>query len=131
MGNLTLVPQDKMIERLQTIYTVDESEVSNETYRQLILDALRMHGAANVLCDQRMTANVKHAARIARLTVKSNVEDFLMKKYFVDRYWAHHVMNTITHYNLRPVEPGNITEFKKEPFYLKYLEFSDLMHTQI
>lgn len=108
------------LERLQKIYTTSETEVLNELYRQLVLDALRFYGAATVLC--RESTDSRTQGRIARLSSKSWCDDFLVKRHGVEKYWAHSACNTITHHNLPSCEPGDMADFKDEMFYQVYEE---------
>ena len=117
---LTLISEERMLEKLQTVYTTDESEMSTETFRLLVMDACRFVGAATNLC--RQIENHRHQHIVASLTSKSWQEDFLIIKHGCDRYWAHAATNLITHRNLPPVDVSSMDDFVNEPFYRKFTE---------
>jgi len=107
---------------LSTVYTTDESEMTTEKFRELVLHACRFYGAARLLEVRFSKEDWRGACAVGNLASKSFAEDFIMHRVGSDRYHSHQATNLITHRNLPGVHPGNLTEFLMEPFMRKYAE---------
>ena len=61
-------------------------------------------------------------ARFNRLTTKSYADDYLVRHFGVDLYWAHSATNIITHLNLPAADPGDLAAYAAEEFHQKFIE---------
>lgn len=93
---------------------MDNLELINE----MILAARQFYGAA--VAAQEGLDN-RRANRIARLASKSYADEYLMAKFGVDSFEAHHITNLITHRNLSWIEddPENYSSCE---FYAEYVK---------
>lgn len=111
-------------QRLEAIYTHDESECSTELFRALVLDVCRFYGASLYL-QNLLPDNHRAQIRIAAKSSKSYADDYIEAKHGVSRYWAHSAANVATHHNLPAaiIAEDEISEFINQPFYEVYTSF--------
>jgi len=116
---MRIVSVDELKTRIANILTHNEKEMSTELYQRLILDGCRFYGASLLL---QSLVDERSALRISAQSSKSCADNYLLRKYAVDRYWCHSAMNACTHHNLPAalVTLADIEEFKEEPFYRYY-----------
>lgn len=119
-----MVTTAELQKRLEGVYSSFESELSTEKFRELVLAACRFYGAARTL-ETKLNdqgADWRTVARLNRLTTKSYADDYLVRHYGVDLYWAHSATNTVTALNLPAAVPEDWATFTEEEFYRKFVE---------
>lgn len=124
-----MVTTAELQKRLEQVYSSFESELSSEKFRELVLAACRFYGAARTL-EAKLNdqgADWRAVCRVGNLSSKSYADDYLVRHYGVDLYWAHSACNTITHLNLPAVEPEDWATFTEEEFYRKFVELGGVL----
>lgn len=121
---MRLMTTAELEKRLEGVYSSFESELSSERFRELVLAACRFYGAARTL-EAKLNdqgADWRTVARFNRLTTKSYADDYLVRHFGVDLYWAHSATNIITHLNLPAADPGDLAAYAAEEFHQKFIE---------
>jgi len=121
---MRLMTTAELEKRLEGVYSSFESELSSERFRELVLAACRFYGAARTL-ETKLNdqgADWRTVARFNRLTTKSYADDYLVRHFGVDLYWAHSATNIITHLNLPAADPGDLAAYAAEEFHQKFIE---------
>ena len=123
---MRLATTDELTKRLEGVYSSFESELSSERFRELVLAACRFYGAARILEAQLndQGADWRAVCRVGNLSSKSYADDYLVRHFGVDLYWAHSATNTITHLNLPAADPGDLAAYAAEEFHQKFVELS-------
>ena len=103
--------------------------MTTKACEDIIKEALKWQGAclsAQCEIEKRFKENAlknRLTIRVANLSSKSYLDNYLMKKFNLDAFGARGISNTITSQNLKPIAASwTDNEFKDEPFVLKAIE---------
>lgn len=89
-------------------------------FQNMVRDAARWKGAA-LNADEALAGNRKARMELMRLTTINSLDDYLMRKYGLDRAAAHNVSNTLTDQDVPADRTAKPEEFAGEPWADKFL----------
>lgn len=87
----------------------------NPELDEMIAEARRWQGAA-LKADASYGKDTRKRMKHSRLTLKGNLDAYLMRRFGVDSATARDVSNTLTHRDIKPDMSGEIGMFSDEPW---------------